>query len=69
MKFNIYNRFILEIVRENDQWLVFRTGEGTRRRERDLFIPSDLDSSELAGFLDDIYHELAEPGQQIKRMT
>jgi hypothetical protein len=68
MKFNIYGRFVLEVIRENGNWKAYRVGDGTRRRERDLGIPSELEPGELAGFLDDVYHELAEPGRQIRQL-
>lgn len=68
MRFDIYGRFVVEVIREDDCWIAYRVGEGIRRRAPDLVIPSDIDSSELVTFLDDVYHELACPGQRIRRV-
>lgn len=68
LRFSIYGRFVLEMVREHGRWTPFRVGDSARRREPELVIPSDLDASEVPGFLDDIYHELARPGETITRL-
>lgn len=66
MRFNIYDRFVLEVIREKGQWLSYRTGEGIRRKVHELVIPSDLNESDLIVYLDDVLHELASPGTEIK---
>ncbi len=66
MKFNVYDRFVLEIIQEKGQWKAYRVGDGAKIPDNDLIIPPDLDSSELITFLDDMLHELARPGQEIK---
>ncbi len=68
MKFNVYDIFVLEITQENGRWTAFRVGEGTRIPDYDLIVPQDLDESELTTFLDDMFHELARPGKDIKRL-
>ncbi|MBB1626396.1 hypothetical protein [Achromobacter sp. UMC71] len=65
MRFNIYNRFQLEIVREGAAWACYQGGAGKRVRAAGLVIPSELTAGELAEYLDDIYHELARPGDTI----
>ncbi|QJE00150.1 hypothetical protein HH212_09030 [Massilia forsythiae] len=69
MRFNIYGRFQLEVRRENDSWEVYRLGPGKRMKEDDLFIPPTLETEEIGTFLDDIYHELAGPGQDVKLLS
>ncbi len=68
MKFDIYGRFVLEIIRRNGRWAVFRAGAGTRRPEPDLVIPPDIAEGELAGYLEDVYHELARPERGVRRL-
>lgn len=65
MKFDIYNRFQLEIIREGNAWAVYRLGLGTRVKT-DLVIPSSVSENELATYLDDIYHEMSGPGLEIR---
>jgi len=69
MKFNIYGRFDLDIVREGNAWIAYRLEPGKRLRLRELSIPAVLGEDELALFLDDLYHELSRPGQSICRLA
>jgi hypothetical protein len=68
MKFNIYNRFVLEIIRKEKRWIAFRIGEGVKVPESNLIIPQDLEESELIYFIEDIYHEFAQPGKSIENL-
>jgi hypothetical protein len=68
VKFNIYNRFVLDIVRKDDAWRMFMLDSGKRIRITDFAIPPSLDESQLPQFLDDIYHEMGQPGDVIVRM-
>jgi hypothetical protein len=65
MKFDVYGRFQLEVVREKDQWAVYRLGPG-KRAPADLVIPSWVAPSEIATYLDDLLHELAGPDQSVR---
>jgi hypothetical protein len=65
MKFDVYGRFQLEVVRENDQWAVYRIGLG-KRVPTDFVIPSSVASSEVATYLDDLLHELSGPDQSVR---
>ena len=69
MKFDIYGCFTLEVVREDGRWLGFRLSDGTRRLEHNLVFPPNLDEAGLTSFLDDLYHELARPGQQVRKLV
>ena len=66
MKFDVYGRFQLEVVREGDAWQVYRLTPGKRVRAHDIVIPADVLASEAATFLDDLFHELAEPGKSVR---
>lgn len=68
MIFDIYGHFELEIIREGDSWIAYRRGQGTRRQEPDLSIPSSLTEAELLTYLDDIYHEYAAVGRTIRQI-
>ena len=54
------------MVRVGDQWAVYRLGSGKRMQVGEFAIPSSLEEAEIATFLDDIYHELAKPGQIVR---
>lgn len=58
MKFDIYGRFQLEVLRENNAWVVYRPGAGLRLPANEVVIPAGVEVGELAVFLDDLFHEL-----------
>jgi hypothetical protein len=66
MKFDVYGRFRLEVVREGDGWAAYRLDPGKRTKLNDLIIPSSVEASEIAVYLDDIYHEAARPGDLVR---
>ena len=66
MKLDVYGRFQLEVVRESDSWVAYRIGPGTRTRDANLVIPSSLSPAEVASYIDDLFHELAGPGQAVR---
>jgi hypothetical protein len=68
MKFNIYGRFQVDVRREGESWLVFRSDPGKRTRLNDVVIPPDLAAQELATYLDDIFHEFARLGENVEAM-
>ena len=65
MRFDIYGRFQLEVLRENEEWVAYELGIGVRTRDNDIVIPSSLEANELAAYLDDLFHELGGPGQKV----
>ena len=69
MRFDVYGRFKLDVVREGKQWTVYRLEPGKRIKVRDFAIPSSLQEAEVVIFVDDIYHELAQPGQTVQLET
>lgn len=60
MKFNVFGRKVIEVVRQSNQWRAFDLGnEGKKRLVQDLVIPATLSEQEVQGYLADTYHELA----------
>lgn len=68
MRFDIYGRYELEIIRKDDRWVIYRTDAGKRRSEGDLVIPASFGADEIATYLDDMLHEWAKPGRVIRRL-
>lgn len=68
MRFNIYDRYEVDVERRAGQWVVYRRGLGTRREDRAIFVPADLHEDELVTYLDDLLHEEAVPGQSVRRI-
>ena len=68
MRFDIYGRYQLEVVRENERWIMYRLDHGKRCVTSDFVIPASLRPDELATYLDDMLHELARPGDIIGRI-
>lgn len=66
MRFNVYGRFTLEVERDGRKWIAYHLEPGKRTRVTDFAIPSSLREADIATFLDDIYHELAQPGQIVQ---
>ncbi|WP_025820040.1 DUF7661 family protein [Shewanella marina] len=59
IKFDVFGDLML-IDRQQGQWLLFKSsGTGLRVRIYDVVIPKHLNESELAQYLDDIFHERA----------
>ncbi|AOB24946.1 MULTISPECIES: DUF7661 family protein [Bordetella] len=69
MKFDIYGRYQLDIVREGKAWVAYRSEAGKRARAYDIVIPAALAADQLAEYLDDLLHELAAPGRRITALS
>ena len=69
MIFDIYGRFQIEVLRTSSGWVAYRKSSGLRTPYPDLSLPADLRESELERFLDDHFHEYAQPGQTIRRLS
>ncbi|MGI9508529.1 MAG: DUF7661 family protein [Geminicoccaceae bacterium] len=68
MRFDIYGRFQLEVVRDGDRWSAYRLDNGKRRSMPDLIVPSGLHADDVGTYLDDMLHEWAKPGKAIRRI-
>ncbi len=58
--YNVFGR-TLAVKREGEHWLLFRADltEGKFSRIYDIIIPDDMAEHEIAGWLNDIFHEAA----------
>lgn len=66
MKFDVYGRFQVEACWETDHWVAYRIALGKRTRISHFAIPAEIQTpTEIARYLDDIYHEAARPGQSV----
>jgi hypothetical protein len=68
VRFDIYGRFEIEVLKADTGWIAFRYGNGSRTPYRELVFPQGLQESELERFLDDHFHEYALTGQVVRRM-
>jgi len=69
MRFDVYGRFQVEVVREAGGWAVYQLDLGKRSREDAFVIPPALTADEIASFLNDMYHELARPGEFVRVLS
>lgn len=69
MRFDIYGKQQLEVVRDGGAWKVYGVGDGKRVLLSDVVIPAEVEESEISTYLDDLFHELARPGQTIRRVS
>lgn len=61
MKLDVFGRTI-EVVKRNDRWMVFYTGnEGKKRAATDIIIPSTVAESDVVAYVADLCHEWATP--------
>jgi hypothetical protein len=66
MKFDVYGRFQIEVRREGHSWIAYRIALGKRTKVTTFAIPEEIQSSaEIARYLDDLYHEVARPGESV----
>ena len=57
IKFNVFGKQ-MSVLKKGGEWQLFNESDiGLRSRIYDVVIPSDLESTELRTFLDDMYHE------------
>lgn len=68
MKFKIYGRFQVDVRREEGLWVVYRSELGKRALLNDLVIPANVAADDMATYLDDIFHEFAQPGETVEQI-
>ncbi|HTK93316.1 MAG TPA: hypothetical protein VL948_23980 [Verrucomicrobiae bacterium] len=68
MKFDVYGRFQVEVLWENDHWVVYTLGIGTRVRSA-FVIPSSVAANAVGTYLDDLLHELSGPNQSVRQVS
>jgi hypothetical protein len=68
VKVDVFGRFQLDVVREGQRWVVYRLELGKRIPWSELAIPATLEAGEICEYLDDLYHEMAKPGQRVREL-
>ena len=68
VKFDVFGRLQLDVVREGGLWVAYRLDLGKRMKLNELAIPPNLDASEIGTYLDDLYHEMGRPGQVVREI-
>lgn len=69
VRFDVYGRFLIDVVREGDRLVVLELGaEGKRRLRPDIVLDPGLDDAAIARALDDLLHELGGPGRSIREV-
>lgn len=69
MRFDIYGQFQVVVKRHNDCWEVYRLEPGKQAAMNDVVIPPNLQTEEVATYLDDMFHEFAGIGQRVERLS
>ena len=68
MLFEVYGRFRLDILRQDDGWVAYRVEPGKRIKLPELAIPASLEGRVLPEYLDDLYHGMSRPGETVRRI-
>jgi hypothetical protein len=68
VKFDVYGRFVIEVIRQDGDWMVYRVEPGRRLRMQEIIIPADVPSDQVLRYLDDLWHESADSGKTIRRL-
>jgi hypothetical protein len=68
MKFDIYGRLIVEVIRNGEDWEVYLMEQGRRLRMDDVAIPPETPMDRIPYYLEDLWHESASPGKEIRRL-
>ena len=69
MIFDIYGRFQIEVIASGNGWKAFRKGNGIKVPFPELVFPKGLAEADLVDFLDDHFHEYAQPGQSVNAIV
>lgn len=60
MKYSIFGKRLVEVVRQDGGWVVFYLGnEGKKRIAQDIVIPSSVSEADIEDYLADVFHEYA----------
>ena len=69
MKFDVYGRLQIEVVRDGESWTAYQLEPGKRIALHDFSIPAWMSADQIAVYLDDIYHEMGGPGDVVRAVT
>ena len=64
MKFDIYGRFQLEVLRDEDHWSVYRLASGKRMPVHDFKIPPEVEPNDIVRYLDDVFQRGRSPREE-----
>ncbi|WP_133645159.1 DUF7661 family protein [Paraburkholderia flava] len=68
MRFDIFGRYRIDVRRIDGRWKVQRPGNGVVGDVDDIVIPDDIDEQDVEQYLNDLLHEEATPGTEIRRV-
>jgi hypothetical protein len=68
LRFDIWQRYILEVRREQHQWVAYEVGEGKFRLRPDVLLPVDAAPDDLDMHLGDVLSHLWSAGKTIRRL-
>jgi hypothetical protein len=66
MVFDVYGRFPVEVLRENDRWAVRRRAPGKRMILQGPAMPADIPAEGIPRAREDVLHEFAAPDRRIR---
>ncbi len=66
MKFDVYGRFLVEVIRRGEDWEVFLLEPGRRARMTEVAIPAETPIEKIPYYLEDLWHESALPGKTVR---
>ena len=70
MKFDIFGKKVLEVIRSDGQWIAFYCGNGgVKLKADDIRVPSSLVESELGEYIADVFHEWATLDPQLPTLA
>ena len=69
MRYSVYGKFNVEVVRRDNDWSVFRIGQGVKRLDPDIYIDPDATKAEILVALDDAFHEFATSDTTVEEIS
>jgi hypothetical protein len=66
--FEVYGRFVVHAEPTAEGWRLLQVGADGKRGLLDVVVPPGLPGAELAAYLDELFHELASPGDAVRRL-
>ncbi len=67
--YDIYGRMQMEVLCHGQERIAYRIVGGRRSKETDFVIPEGLDKEQTRTYLDDMFHEMARLGEEVKLIS
>jgi len=67
--YDIYGRMQMEVICCDQSRIAYRVVSGRRQLETDFVIPDGYTAEQICIYLDDMFHEQAKPGQEIRLIS